>query len=216
MTQRRTPGGQGPARRPARPGRAGASRAGAGRGNGIFDRDPRARDTRVASSPRTGGSGRRADLPRSANRPAAARRATVGAAKRTTAPQPRRFTSRVTVLAAVLIALALAYTYPVRVYLNQQSDIARLEAAQEAQRRHIGKLTKEAALWQDPEYIKIQAKQRFYMVLPGEVPLVVLTDPEGAAREAGVDPAAASAIPHRPWHDTLWASIEAANEGLPE
>lgn len=119
-------------------------------------------------------------------------------------------------LAAVLIALALAYTYPIRVYLNQQSDIARMEAAQEAQRRYIGELSEEAALWQDPEYIKIQAKQRFYMVLPGEVPLVVLTDPEGAAREAGRDPAATGPASQDPWYDTLWSSVQAANEGLPE
>lgn len=210
MTQRRTPGGQGPARRTGLSGRASGAR---GTGSG---RDPRLRDPRSAGSGRTSGSVRRADAPRSANRPAAARRATAGAAKRTAAPRPRRFTSRVTVLAAVLIALALGYTYPIRVYLNQQSDIARLEAAQKAQREHIGRLSEEAALWQDPEYIKIQAKQRFYMVLPGEVPLVVLTDPEGAAREAGVDPRAASAVPRNPWYDTLWSSIQAANEGLPE
>lgn len=155
-------------------------------------------------------------MPRSANRPAAARRATAGAAKRTRAPRPRRFTSRLTVLAAVLIALALAYTYPIRVYLNQQADIARMEAAQEAQRRYIGELSEEAALWQDPEYIKIQAKQRFYMVLPGEVPLVVLTDPEGAARDAGVTQPTTNPAPRKPWYDTLWSSLRAANEGLPE
>ena len=79
-----------------------------------------------------------------------------------------------------------------------------------------GELSEEAALWQDPEYIKIQAKQRFYMVLPGEVPLVVLTDPEGAARDAGVPPAETSSAPPNPWYDTLWSSLQAANEGLPE
>lgn len=116
------------------------------------------------------------------------------------------------VLFAVLIALALAYTYPVRLYLSQQSDIARIEAAQEAQRRRIGELTQEAALWQDPEYIKIQAKQRFYMVLPGEVPLVVLSDPDGAARDAGVTSDAAKDTSADPWYDTLWSSVQAAND----
>jgi cell division protein FtsB len=174
MTQRLTPGGQGPAARSGQPGRG---------------------------TPR-----------RSANRPAAARRAPV---RRTTAPQPRRLTGRATVLLVVLIALALGYTYPVRVYLTQQSDIARMEAAQEAQRQRIGQLAEEAALWQDPEYIKIQARKRFYMVYPGEVPLVVLSDPEGAARDAGVDPNAGKAARTDPWYDTLWSSIQAANNAGP-
>jgi cell division protein FtsB len=125
-----------------------------------------------------------ADTGRSANRPAA-RRAPV---RRTNAPQPRRFTGRATVLLVVLIALALGYTYPVRVYLTQQSDIASMEQAQAEQRKRIGELSEQAALWKDKRYIEIQARKRFYMVYPGEVPLVVLTDPEGAARDAGAPP----------------------------
>ncbi|GAA4689213.1 septum formation initiator family protein [Phytohabitans rumicis] len=148
---------------------------------------------------------------RSSARPAAARRAP---ARRTTAPQPRRLTGRATVLLVVLIALALGYTYPVRVYLTQQSDIARMEQAQAEQRRRIGELTEQAALWQDPEYIKIQARKRFFMVYPGEVPLVVLDDPEGAARDAGANPDAAKKPPADPWYDTLWSSIQAADKAV--
>jgi cell division protein FtsB len=189
MTQRLTPGGQGPARRAGQRGRGAPPRAG--------------RPVQRGVEPREAG-----DSGRSANRPAAARRAPV---RRTTAPQPRRFTGRATVLLVVLIALALGYTYPVRVYLSQQSDIARMEAAQEAQRQRIGELTQQAALWQDDEYIKIQARKRFFMVYPGEVPLVVLTSPEGAAREGGTAPDAGRKAPADPWYDTLWSSIQAAN-----
>ncbi|GIG89495.1 FtsB family cell division protein [Plantactinospora endophytica] len=219
MTQRRTPSGQGPARRPDRGGRAGTSRTGRTSGRDSGSRaEPRQGQARSSGASRTTGAtrasgiGRGADGARSGSRPAAARR-TVAArtVKRTYAQHPRRYTGRVTVLVGVLIALALAYTYPVRVYLNQQSDIARIEAAQQAQRELIGDLTEEAALWDDPEYVKIQARERFYMVLPGEAPLVVLTDQKGAARDAGVDPSAAERAPV-PWYDTLWSSVQAANE----
>ncbi|SDY73965.1 Cell division protein FtsB [Micromonospora pattaloongensis] len=205
MTQRRTPSGQGPARRPGQPGRGGTR--GAVRGSRV---EPR------AAAGRTPASGRSADAVRSASRPAAARRAAAGgAAKRTSAPQPRRFTGRATVLIAVLVTLALGYTYPVRLYLSQQSEIARMEAAQEAQRQKIGELTEEAAKWKDDEYVRIQARKRFYMVYPGEMPMVVLSDPEGAARDAGIDPAAARTQPPEPWRDTLWSSIQAANTERP-
>ena len=150
--------------------------------------------------------------PRSANRPAAARRAAAtGAATRTAAPEPRRLTGRAAVLVAVLIALALAYTYPIRVYLNQQSDIAEMESAQAAQRAKIKELQDEAALWKDPNFIKTQARSRFFMVLPGEELLILLSDPDGAARDAGLPPPGAKPPEPDPWYDTLWSSVEAAN-----
>jgi cell division protein FtsB len=204
MTQRRTPSGQRPARRPAAPGRRGGARTGV--------RDAGARGESRGASARTG-TARGTDAPRSASRPAAARRAAAGgAAKRTSAPQPKRFTGRATALIAVLIALALAYTYPVRIYLNQQSEIARTEAAVRAQANHIDELSQQAAKWQDDEYVRIQARERFYMVYPGEAPLVVLSGSDGAARAAGAPAPGGKDQNPNPWYDTLWSSIQAAND----
>jgi cell division protein FtsB len=193
MTQRRTPSGQGPSRRAGRAERPG-SRSSA-RPTVATRIEPRATVTRIPAS--------------RATRPAAARRtAATGATKRTVAPRPRAFTGRATVLISVLVALALAYTYPVRVYLAQESQIGKLEAAQAAQREKINGLTQEVVKWQDPEYVRIQARDRLFYVRPGEVPLLVLNDPAGAARDAGKPlPAAA---PDR-WYDTLWGSVAAAN-----
>jgi cell division protein FtsB len=187
MTTRRTPLGQRPASRPA-PG------------------------ARTGGEPRAGAkpAGRRGA---GATRPPAARRATpTGGAQRTAAPEPSRLSGRVTILIAVLIALALAYTYPIRVYLDQQSDISRMEAAQAAQRRQIEGLSEQAALWEDPDYIKSKARERFYMRFPGETLLVVLWDPEGAARESGTVPENVTPPPPEAWHETLWSSIRAAND----
>jgi cell division protein FtsB len=196
VTQRRMPSGQGPSRR---------SNSSTGRSSG--------RSAAARSSAREAVV---ATTPRSANRPAAARRAVAGAtaaARRTAAPQPRRLTGRATVLVAVLIALALAYTYPIRVYLNQQSDIAEMESAQAVQRERIKELQDQAALWKDPNYIKTQARSRFFMVLPGEELLILLSDPDGAARDAGLPPPGATPPEPDPWYDTLWSSIGAANAG---
>lgn len=203
MQPRRTPGGQRPARRPGQPGRTVARRTTAREGS--LRADGRTTPTRTPPAGRFDGA-------RSASRPAAARRAGAGGtAKRTTAPQPRRITGRATVLFAVLIALALAYTYPVRVLLRQQADIARMEAAQAAQRRKISELTAQAAKWQDKEYVRIQARERLYMTYPGQVPLLVVVDPAGAARDAGQPTTPPHEEKPSPWYDTLWSSIEAAN-----
>jgi len=216
MGQRRTPSGQGPARRGA--GRPGAREAGgrgeSAAGNGRVAEASRGRgavarsgDGGRGSGPATAHSG---DAARSGNRPAAARRAAIGgAAKRTTAPRPRRLTGRATVLLVVLISLALGYTYPVRVYLSQQSDIARMEAAQSDQRQHIKELTEQVAKWQDDEYVRIQARRRFYYVRPGEIPLVVWdsettpSDSGGGSRKPQPEPP--------PWYGTLWSSLQAAD-----
>jgi cell division protein FtsB len=149
---------------------------------------------------------------RSASRPATARRAAAGgAAKRTSAPQPGRLTGRATVLLVIFVALALAYTYPVRVLLGQQADIARMEAAQADQSDHIDDLTLQVAKWQDDEYVRIQARRRLFYVYPGEIPLVVLTP--RPADEGGAADGGAGRSPHGPpWYDKLWSSIRAADE----
>ncbi|WP_089157071.1 FtsB family cell division protein [Micromonospora sp. NBS 11-29] len=209
MQQRRTPGGQRPARRPGQAGRAGGARVRSTARDGV-----RAEARTAGRSP---GAPRATDGVRSASRPAAARRtAAGGAVKRLTAPQPRRFTGRATVLFAVLIALALAYTYPVRVYLDQQADIERMEASQAEQRRLIESLTAEAAKWKDDAYVETKARERFFMVRPGETALVVLRDSEGAAREAGRDARSGAPKPPEPWYDTLWSSVRAADAERPD
>ena len=190
MTQRRTPSGQGPARRPGRTSRP-TTRV-------------RVRDTASTRIEPRAATGKARARPVAARRTAAAG----GATKRTVATRPRALTGRATVLAVVLVALALAYTYPVRVYLAQESQIAEMQAAQAAQRAVIAEKAEEVAKWRDPRYVEIQARERLFYVRPGEVPLLVLNDPEGAARDAGEQPPAAA--PDR-WYDTLWSSLEAAN-----
>ncbi|MFI5492726.1 septum formation initiator family protein [Actinoplanes sp. NPDC051859] len=201
MTQRRTPSGQGPTRRPT--GQAGRPGVRSGRPSRARDTGATRIEPRRVPPTRTTGS-----VNRSGSRPAAARRAaSAGATKRTVATRPKAFTGRATVLIVVLIALALAYTYPVRIYLAQESQIAQMRADQAAQQAKIKGLEEEVDKWKDPVYIGIQARSRLFYVKPGEAPLLVLEDPVGAARDAGLTTAPG---PDR-WYDTLWGSVAAAN-----
>ena len=78
-------------------------------------------------------------------------------------------------LLVVLVALALAYTYPVRVYLAQESEIARMRGrAGGAAGARSRSWREEVAKWQDPEYVRIQARERLFYVRPGETPLLVV------------------------------------------
>ena len=183
-TQRRAPSGQGPARRPA--------------------------PSRVR-----GAAGRRMPPAGTRSRPAISRRTvnvTRGATKRTVATQPRALTGRATVLIVVFVALALAYTYPLRVYLAQESQIAQLEADQAAQREQIAQKSLQLQKWRDPAYLSAEAREKLFYVAPGETPLLVFSDPAGAAREAGA--ASPAPAPDR-WYDTLWSSVRAADAEPP-
>ncbi|MEV4132713.1 septum formation initiator family protein [Dactylosporangium sp. NPDC049742] len=162
-----------------------------------------------ASGPR--GAAGRAGGGRAPARPTVARRSVSsgGAAMRTRAPQPRRFTSRAVVLGLLLSVLLLAYAYPVRVYLAQQAEISALEQSQERQTVKIAEMAERAAKWNDNEYVISQARQRLNMVLPGEKSIVVI-DP---ARGQQTDPAAIPGTEKsaRPWYGKLWSSVEAAD-----
>ncbi|WP_238012623.1 septum formation initiator family protein [Dactylosporangium sp. AC04546] len=168
---------------------------------------------------RPGGRGREAPRARAATRqnrpnarPTVARRAvsTGGAALRTRAPQPRRFTSRAVVLSLVLLVLLLAYAYPVRVYLAQEAEIAAYEQSQERQAAKVAEMAARARKWDDPEYVISQARQRLHMVLPGEKPYVVV-DPSRAQTADPADVPGAEKT-SRPWYGKLWSSVEAADK----
>jgi len=156
---------------------------------------------------------RRAGEPvaRSASRPASARRATTpGTAQRTTAPRPGRFTGRAATLALVLVALLLAYAYPMRIYLTQQAQIAALESSQDAQRARIQEKQTQVAKWNDKDYIIAMAHKRLQMVLPGDKAFV--TGPLPSTPDPAADPDAGRASNTGPWYGKLWSSVRAADK----
>jgi cell division protein FtsB len=129
-----------------------------------------------------------------------------GAASRTSAPTPpKRMTGRATALCLVLIVLMLAYAYPVRLYLKQEAQIQQLQTAQAAQRARIKSLTEQTIEWNDPAYIKAQARSRFFMVPPGTKTYVVQTP-------AIPTPAAGTKTASTPWYGQLWSNIRGADD----
>jgi len=108
----------------------------------------------------------------------------------------------------VLAALALAYAYPIRVYLEQRADIARLAAAQDQQQKRINALAEERKKWDDPEYVKTQARKRLLWVLPDETAYLVV-DPGVPPDRGGTQKPATK--PDSSWYGKLDASIRSAN-----
>jgi cell division protein FtsB len=199
VNQRRMPSGQSPARGAARPGSTGARPRGpAGRlwSRGT-DAPPRRPGRFAAAEPPAGERGSAPTGGLRGGRPA----------RRTRAPRgPIRVSGRVAALGVILLALMLAYAYPLQVYFAQQAEIAQLEADQRAQREHIQQLSDEVRRWnEDDEYIKDQALQRFLLTEVGDRVYVVGVDtaPADGAGEAAPPP---------PWYEQLWTSVQTADD----
>jgi hypothetical protein len=99
----------------------------------------------------------------------------------------------------------LAYAYPVRLYLSQEAQIQQLQSAQAAQRATIKSLGQQSAEWNDPAYIKAQARARFFMVPPGTNTYVVQAVPTPA-------PSTPKTTPQGPWYGQLWSSLRSADD----
>ena len=122
---------------------------------------------------------------------------------------PWRMSGRTAIIAVVLSALALSYAYPLRTYLEQQAEINELTQEQSEQRERIAELKAERQKWEDPEYIKGQARERLMLVEPGEELVIIIDDPEGAARDAGKTPKKA---PKDPWYSELRDSFTESDQ----
>jgi len=188
MPERRSPSGQGP-------------RGGRSRGVAPGRRPGRAAPTRPTVGIRAGVRPP-AEPARTGQRPTAARSV---AASRTSAPTPKRLTGRAAALCLVLLALMLAYAYPVRLYLKQEAQIQQLQDAQAAQRARIRSLSAQSAEWNDPAYIKAQARARFFMVTPGTKTYVVQNAPTPA-------PSTPPKTANQPWYGQLWSNLRSADD----
>jgi hypothetical protein len=104
-----------------------------------------------------------------------------------------------------MLALMLAYAYPVRLYLTQQAQIQQLQASQAAQRSHIKSLNQQITNWQDDAYVKAQARARFLYVTPGSKAYEPLLAPVPA-------PTVTPTRPTTPWYGQLWSSVRGADD----
>jgi cell division protein FtsB len=118
----------------------------------------------------------------------------------------RRTSNRVLALSAIFFILALTIAPPVKNYFTQRAQISALKAQLSADNSALQKAREELLLWQDPEYIKSQARERLHFVLPGERQYIV-TDGENNPQQSGTTKIASSLADGQPWYAQLIASI---------
>ncbi|MFI0719052.1 septum formation initiator family protein [Streptomyces sp. NPDC021224] len=131
-----------------------------------------------------------------------------------------RLTGRAALLALVLCALVIALAYPTRQYIAQRSDIADQRREAQQAKKKVEQLREEKARWQDPEYVRTQARRQLHYVMPGEDGYSVAAPTASAGSAGGHNRAAgtpgdaggqAAAAAHRPWYANLWDGVDHAD-----
>lgn len=129
------------------------------------------------------------------------------------APRPRsRLTGRAAVLVLVLAVLTVSYASSMRAYLQQRAHINDLKQAIAQHQADIDALEAEKARWDDPAYVRTQARERLGYVMPGEKSYIVLGEDGKPLEPASElqDPATVISTTPTPWWSDGWASVELA------
>ena len=118
----------------------------------------------------------------------------------------RRTSNRVLALSAILFLLALTIAPPVKHYFTQRAQISALKSQLAADNSALQKAREELMLWQDPEFVKAQARERLHFVLPGERQYIVINDSTTDTKN-GTTKIASALTDGQPWYARLIASI---------
>ncbi len=165
--------------------------------------------------PSTRGSRPRAQSrPGSRTRPGGPRPRTQAAAP-AAAPRPR-LTGRAAILVLVLAVLMVSYASSMRAYFEQRHQMDDLQADITESRANIRALQREKARWDDPAFVRAQARQRFGWVLPGEIAYQVI-DEDGKPLDHDdslSNPDVTTETEQPLWWQSAWRSVEVA--GNPE
>jgi len=119
---------------------------------------------------------------------------------------------RIFAVAAIFFMLALFLAPPIKNYFVQRAQINALQSQLNSDYAALDAARKELLLWQDPEYIKSQARERLHFVLPGERQYIVTgTDGENSDQPVATD--VVQNLPEgQPWYTRMIASITEAGK----
>lgn len=126
-------------------------------------------------------------------------------------------TTRALALAVVLLVLTISYASSLRIYFDQRRDIAetKIEIAQRQQ--SITDLNDEISRWNDPAFVRSQARERLGWVVPGETGYKVIgADGKPVGGGAEIDQQnKPSQTKTEAWWARLFGSIKIADHPVP-
>ncbi|MCO4274494.1 septum formation initiator family protein [Pseudarthrobacter sp. HLT3-5] len=126
-------------------------------------------------------------------------------------PVPAKaFSGRMLALAVVMIAITIMLAPTVKIFFDKRAELAALSADIAARQAEQDGLRQQISRWQDPNYVKQQARDRINMVMPGESGYWVFGSDLPAGTSSSLTATAAQDPADLPWVDSLWESIRRA------
>jgi cell division protein FtsB len=109
-------------------------------------------------------------------------------------------------LVAVFFIFALVLAPPIQHYFTQRAQINAIRAQLDGDRAALEAARIELTRWQDPDYVKAQARERLHFVMPGERQYIVTGTPDGED-EVTTNKVADQLEDGAPWYTRMIASI---------
>lgn len=87
-----------------------------------------------------------------------------------------RFSGFTVLIVGLVVIGALVISPSLTTFVQQQREIAELRESVRVHREAVDDIDAERAKWKDPVYIRAQARDRLFFVMPGETQLNVIDD----------------------------------------
>ena len=117
-----------------------------------------------------------------------------------------RGNARPLALNAIIFVFTLTLAPPVKNYFTQRAQISALKSQVVSDRTALEKARAELSTWQDPNYVKSQARERLHFVMPGERQYIV-TGTDITKSQPQTTQIAAQFPAGAPWYIKLIASV---------
>lgn len=120
-------------------------------------------------------------------------------------------------LAVVILMAFVLITPTLRAYVRQQEELRTLTQELVAAEERARALDRELNLWNDDDYIRAQARDRFGFVMPGETRYRVINPGTDETEVDELESDLVSSLPHGsgPWYLEVWESVQIAGEMEP-
>lgn len=124
-------------------------------------------------------------------------------------------TWRLLLLGVVVAVIAVTLAQSLRVYFAQRQEIAQYRAEIQGTLDHISELEDQLERWNDPNFVRAEARTRLGWVMPGEVGYRVI-GADGQTLGGDSDVLASEGdIPTGEWWERVWGSVVVADQPLP-
>lgn len=87
-----------------------------------------------------------------------------------------RFSGFTVLTVGLLVVGAFVIAPTLSTYVQQQREIAALRESVAQHRERVAQIDAERLNWQDPAFVRAQARGRLFYVMPGEIQLSVISD----------------------------------------